>query len=183
MRTAYDLFLCSPARFQPTFSFARRTIACCLRVATLTLMMIAVVTGLSGYPTPKSALAGRPQSSTSATTTTLVSSPDPSYSSQSLTLTATVTSQATGTPTGTVTFLDGTTQLGQVALDTNGLAQFLGADLRIWAASFCCDRKASFHEILTFLEYSHLCCNDLMKVCQKQMLRCQVIACVHRPVA
>lgn len=61
------------------------------------------------------------QSSLTATTTSLSSSLNPSNSGQSVTFTATVTS-ASGTPTGTVTFNDGTTALGTVAL-SSGQAQ------------------------------------------------------------
>ena len=59
--------------------------------------------------------------SLAATTTSLVSSLNPSSSGQSVTFTATVSS-ASGTPTGTVTFNDGATALGTVALSA-GQAQ------------------------------------------------------------
>jgi hypothetical protein len=75
------------------------------------------------------------QGSLSATTTSLVSSLNPSYSSQSLTFTATVTSQAAGTPTGTVTFLDGSTQIAQVALNANGQAQCVSSALSVGSHS------------------------------------------------
>jgi hypothetical protein len=53
-----------------------------------------------------------------ATTTTMSASPNPSVSGQVVTFTATVGAVApgSGTPTGTVTFKDGTTVLGTVAL-------------------------------------------------------------------
>jgi hypothetical protein len=48
-----------------------------------------------------------------STTTTLTSSPNPSYMDQSVLLTATITTQFGGSPTGTVTFKEGSTTLGQ----------------------------------------------------------------------
>ena len=51
------------------------------------------------------------------TTTTLVSSANPSTLGQSVSFTATVAGQVTGTPTGTITFSDGDSQLGQSALN------------------------------------------------------------------
>jgi hypothetical protein len=61
----------------------------------------------------------------SATTTSLASSVNPSAYGQAVTLTATVSASAgSGTPTGSVTFRDGQTVLGSVALDGSGRAQF-----------------------------------------------------------
>ena len=59
-----------------------------------------------------------------AVTVTLTSSTNPSVYGQSVTFTATVASSTTGTPTGSVTFWDGSTELGTVSLDTNGAAEF-----------------------------------------------------------
>jgi hypothetical protein len=58
-----------------------------------------------------------------ATTTTLAVS-GPAVFGQPVTVTATVTS-ANGTPTGTVLFFDGTTPLGEVAVDPNGQAALI----------------------------------------------------------
>ena len=61
--------------------------------------------------------------SLTATTTTLTSSLNPSNFGQSVTFTASVSGQQgfyKGLPTGTVTFFDGTTNLGSSALNTNG---------------------------------------------------------------
>ncbi|HEX4340879.1 MAG TPA: Ig-like domain-containing protein [Polyangiaceae bacterium] len=55
------------------------------------------------------------------TTLMVVSTPNPSNFGASVTLTATVSGSLT-TPTGAVTFLDGTTSLGKVALDASGAA-------------------------------------------------------------
>jgi len=55
----------------------------------------------------------------SATTTTLTSAPNPSAKGQSVTLTAVVVPTQNGTPTGTVTFYDGATALGTVALSAD----------------------------------------------------------------
>ena len=45
---------------------------------------------------------------------------------QSVTLTATVTASSTNTPTGTVNFLDGSSQLGSGTLNSSGIATFTG---------------------------------------------------------
>jgi hypothetical protein len=59
-----------------------------------------------------------------ATTTSLTADSTPPVSGQTVSLTASVTSPG-GTPTGTVTFFDGNTVLGEVALDPNGQASLL----------------------------------------------------------
>jgi hypothetical protein len=59
-----------------------------------------------------------------ATTTTLTADISSAVFGQPVTLTATVTA-AQGTPTGTVTFFDGSTTLGAVALDPNGQARLV----------------------------------------------------------
>jgi hypothetical protein len=56
------------------------------------------------------------------TTTSLFSSPNPSNFGQSVTITATVTSKSSGTPTGTVSFYDGTMNIGNSNLNSNGMA-------------------------------------------------------------
>ena len=56
-----------------------------------------------------------------ATATTLTTDVNPVVTGQLVTLTATVTA-ALGTPVGSVTFFDGTTVLGVVAVDPNGQA-------------------------------------------------------------
>jgi Big-like domain-containing protein/concanavalin A-like lectin/glucanase superfamily protein len=57
------------------------------------------------------------------TTTTSGSTPDPSYVGQTVTLTATVTATGSGAvPTGTVTFMDGSTNLGSAGVDSSGVA-------------------------------------------------------------
>jgi hypothetical protein len=62
------------------------------------------------------------------TTTTLVSSANPSVFGQPVTFTATVTG-AGGTPTGKVTFKDGSTTLGSVALNSSGVATYTTSSL------------------------------------------------------
>ena len=62
------------------------------------------------------------------TSTAVTSSLNPSNQGQSVTFTATVTPQTTGIPTGTVTFSDGSTTLGQATL-TNGTASYSTAAL------------------------------------------------------
>jgi hypothetical protein len=66
-----------------------------------------------------------------ASTTSIGSSLNPSTFGQSVTFTAQVVSQTSGTPTGTVTFQDGATVLGTVALDARGIAQFTPAALSV----------------------------------------------------
>jgi hypothetical protein len=61
---------------------------------------------------------------TIATTTKLTSDAHTAVFGQQVTLTATVTS-AKGVPTGTITFFNGSTPLGEVALDPNGQARLL----------------------------------------------------------
>lgn len=66
------------------------------------------------------------------TTTTLAVSPSTSASGQAVALTATVASQSgSGNPTGAVTFFDGTTELGSVALSGAGTAELDVTDLAV----------------------------------------------------
>ena len=62
------------------------------------------------------------KASHAVTTMVVASSASPSAFGQSVTFTATV-SAASGTPTGSVIFKNGTTTLGTVPLDANGVAQ------------------------------------------------------------
>jgi hypothetical protein len=67
-----------------------------------------------------------------ATTTALTSDTNPSNVGQTVTFTATVTpatSGSTGVPTGTVAFMDGTTQLGTGTLNASGVATFSNGSL------------------------------------------------------
>jgi len=59
-----------------------------------------------------------------STTTTLASSANPSYQGSPVSFTATVTTSGSTMPTGTVTFLDGSTQLGTATLNGSGVATF-----------------------------------------------------------
>jgi hypothetical protein len=67
------------------------------------------------------------------TATTVASSSNPSVYGQALTLTATVgvVGFGSGTPTGTVTFMDGNTTLGTVALNSSGQASITIASLSV----------------------------------------------------
>jgi hypothetical protein len=67
--------------------------------------------------------------SQTATTTAVTASSNTSLIGRPLTFTATVKAPGTGKPTGTVTFKDGSTTLGTVALDANGRAIFNTAAL------------------------------------------------------
>jgi len=66
---------------------------------------------------------------TVATSTSLASSLNPAVAGQTITFTATVTPSSTGSaaPTGSVTFKDGSTVLGTVALDASGAARLTTA--------------------------------------------------------
>jgi hypothetical protein len=70
--------------------------------------------------------------STSGTSTALTSSPNPSTPGQAVTFTATVTALqgfTTGTPSGTVSFLDGTTNLGNATLGSSLMATLTNSTL------------------------------------------------------
>jgi hypothetical protein len=69
----------------------------------------------------------------SGTTTALTSSPDPAPFGKAVTFTATVTPGVAGlgTPTGMVTFLEGTTVLGQVPLNGSGQAALTTSGLGV----------------------------------------------------
>ena len=75
------------------------------------------------------------------TTTSLVSAPNPSICGQTRILTATVTADPPGggIPVGTVTFKDGVTPLGTVALDAAGKAVFTTAALLTGAHTLSAD--------------------------------------------
>ena len=70
-----------------------------------------------------------------STITSLSSSANPSNFNQAVTFTATVSPMApgAGTPTATVSFSDGATSLGSVALDSNGAASFTASSLTVGA--------------------------------------------------
>ncbi len=68
-----------------------------------------------------SALTQMVTAASAATSTALTSSPNPSTYGQSVGFTAFVSSSS-GTPTGTVTFLDGATNLGSSTIDASGFA-------------------------------------------------------------
>ena len=56
------------------------------------------------------------------TQVTLASSANPTSTLSSIVLTATVTNSGVGVPTGTITFTDGSTQLGTATLNASGVA-------------------------------------------------------------
>jgi hypothetical protein len=64
------------------------------------------------------------------TTITLVSSPNPSFPGESVTFSANVVPEVSGTATGTVTFMNGTTQLGSVPL-VSGVAKSTISNLTV----------------------------------------------------
>jgi hypothetical protein len=93
-----------------------------------TATAVPLATDAQGLLAPTSAPAPEPE--LVATSTSLTSSANPSMSGQPVTLTATVTAGA-GTPGGTVTFKDGATVLGSVALDASGRAAFTTSALSV----------------------------------------------------
>ena len=74
-------------------------------------------------------VAARAVAGSTLTTTTLTATPNPAAAGQTLTLAAKVVSAAGGTPSGTVAFLDGTTQLGTAVLSAQGVATFTSTTL------------------------------------------------------
>ncbi|HSU67730.1 MAG TPA: Ig-like domain repeat protein, partial [Tepidisphaeraceae bacterium] len=64
-----------------------------------------------------------------STTTALATSATPSTFGQSITFTATVSDTTSGTPSGTITFLDGSTQIGTGTLNGSGVATFITSAL------------------------------------------------------
>jgi hypothetical protein len=75
------------------------------------------------------AIYGFPESAKAVTTTTLTSSLNPSVFGQGVTLTAHVTGSGSIIPTGNVTFTNGTTPLGTIALSSSGSAVLTTAAL------------------------------------------------------
>jgi hypothetical protein len=69
------------------------------------------------------------------TATAWVSSANPSNYGQSVTFTATVTAEVGGTPTGTVSFLDGNTSLGNSSLNSNSVATLSTSSLAVGTQS------------------------------------------------
>jgi hypothetical protein len=107
--------------------------------ATLTTSALAVgshtLTASYGGDTNFTSSSGSAPATVSAasTTTTLTSSANPSVKNHAVTFTALVSAVApgTGTPTGTVTFMDGTTVLATVTLNSSGKATFTTSSLKV----------------------------------------------------
>ena len=70
-----------------------------------------------------------------STTTVLTALPNPAVAGQSVTLAATVAPAPTETPTGTVSFYNGTTLLGTIAVNSSGIADFIASSLPVGALS------------------------------------------------
>jgi hypothetical protein len=68
-----------------------------------------------------------------ATTTVLGASPNPASAGQAVTFTATISPTPTGTPAGTVSFYDGATLLGTVAVNSAGVATLTTSSLPLGA--------------------------------------------------
>lgn len=98
--------------------------------------IVATYSGDSNF-VPSSSLPLKQSVLKAPTTTTLSSSPNPSQLGQTVKFTASVTGQYGGTPTGSITFKDGQTVLGQVQL-SGGVARYktstlTGGKHHIWA--------------------------------------------------
>ena len=65
------------------------------------------------------------------TTTTLIATPNPVTAGQALSLTANVKSAGSTTPTGSVTFLNGSSSLGTVALNNSGATTLVSTSLPV----------------------------------------------------
>jgi hypothetical protein len=97
-----------------------------LSIATLTAgadSLTAVYSGDTNFATSTSPVLSQVVQK-AITTTSLSSSPTSANLNQPVTFTATVTPGTAGVPTGTLVFLDGTTQLGSSALSASGFATF-----------------------------------------------------------
>jgi len=70
-----------------------------------------------------------------STTTVLTALPNPVIAGQPVTLTATVAPAPTGTPAGTVSFYNGTTLLGTIAVNSSGIATFITSSLQAGSLS------------------------------------------------
>jgi len=98
--------------------------------------IVATYSGDSNF-VPSSSLPLKQSVQKAPTTTTLTSSPNPSQVGQTVKFTASVSGQYGGTPTGSITFKDGQTVLGQVQLN-GGIARYKTSTLtagkhHIWA--------------------------------------------------
>jgi hypothetical protein len=94
----------------------------------------ATYAGSQSYNSGSGALSGNPQVvNLPSPATTVTSSDNPSVFGEAVTFTATITASApgAGTPTGTVTFLDGMTQLGTATLNASGQATFTTSTLAV----------------------------------------------------
>jgi Pro-kumamolisin, activation domain/Bacterial Ig-like domain (group 3) len=97
---------------------------------------------------------------TSTTSTSLHGSANPTDVGQAVTFTATVTSAATGTPTGSVTFKNGATVLGTVAL-SGGVANFTTSTLAAGTHSITGDFLGSTYFVASNSSaLSHVVKND-----------------------
>ena len=109
------------------------------------------------------------------TTTTLASSANPSVSGQNVTFTATVTG-VLGPPIGNVTFMDGATPLGTVALNGAGVATLAVANLTVASHSI----QASYAGTADFLGSSS---NTISQVVNKTSTSNALVASVNPSVS
>jgi hypothetical protein len=101
------------------------------------LSLTAVYSGNTGFAGSTSAavieMVVNPAATTTATS--LMALPNPAIVGQSVALTATVSPVPTGSPLGTVSFYDGSTLLGSIAVNSSGIAIFTTSSLPVGALS------------------------------------------------
>ena len=128
--------------------------------------VIASYSGDSNYPAGESgAVSLEVQSDT---TTTLVATPNPVTAGQALTLTATVADSGGSTPAGTVSFTNGSTQLGTGTLNSSGVATLSTAALAAPARALVhclrneCRRHLQFATLEKSPEYTLVQCHAFL---------------------
>ena len=95
------------------------------------------------YTVTLSPTSGSVTISAAGSKTVLTSNNNPAYLGTPVILTATVTSTTTGTPSGTVTILDGTTQIASGALNASGVFTFTTSTLALGTHSLTASYAAS----------------------------------------
>jgi trimeric autotransporter adhesin len=115
-----------------TFSLAGGVATDTTTLGTGTLSVKAVYAGTTGFAGSPSAVLSEVVVAKKISTTTQISAfPNPSFVGQQVTFTAKVTATSYGPPTGSVTFLSGSTVLGNAPLNVSGTATFTTSTLPV----------------------------------------------------